>query len=63
MKVIIYFIQIRLTHSRLTIFTYASANQERWFQLVVRGGMLVGQIVNSGIINEIVNDMRVDDNR
>uniref|UniRef100_A0A915NYW5 Uncharacterized protein n=1 Tax=Meloidogyne floridensis TaxID=298350 RepID=A0A915NYW5_9BILA len=56
-------IQIKLTHSSLTIFTFTSTNQERWFQLSVRDGHLVGQIVNAGLINEIISDIRVDDNR
>uniref|UniRef100_A0A914KRN8 Uncharacterized protein n=2 Tax=Meloidogyne TaxID=189290 RepID=A0A914KRN8_MELIC len=56
-------IQIKLTHSSLTIFTFTSTNQERWFQLSVRDGHLVGQIVNAGLINEIISDIRVDDNK
>jgi len=59
----IFLLKIKLTHSSLTIFTFTSTNQERWFQLSVRDGHLVGQIVNAGLINEIISDVRVDDNR
>uniref|UniRef100_A0A1I8BQF4 LAM_G_DOMAIN domain-containing protein n=1 Tax=Meloidogyne hapla TaxID=6305 RepID=A0A1I8BQF4_MELHA len=55
-------INIKLTHKSLTIFTFTSTNQERWFQLSIRNGYLVGQIVNGGLINEIISDILINDN-
>lgn len=55
--------QIRLAHPQLTIFTYSSANHERWFQLFVRAGHLVGQLVYAGVSHELVSDVAVDDNK
>jgi len=47
----------------MTIFTWESANGERWFQLHVRDGHLVGQLVNAGRSYEIVSDVPVNDRR
>jgi hypothetical protein len=46
----------------MTIFTWESANGERWFQLFVREGRIVGQIVNAGRTHEIVSDFALNDN-
>uniref|UniRef100_A0A183BTN1 Neurexin-4 n=1 Tax=Globodera pallida TaxID=36090 RepID=A0A183BTN1_GLOPA len=56
-------LSIRLARPQLTVFTYASANHERWFQLFVRAGHLVGQLVYAGISHELVSDVVVDDDR
>lgn len=56
-------ITLRFAHSQLTVFTFTSANHERWYQLFVRAGRLVGQLVYAGISHELVSDVRVDDNR
>lgn len=45
----------------MTIWTWESANGERWFQLFIRGGKIVGQIVNAGRTNEIVSDKIIND--
>ncbi|KAI6237780.1 hypothetical protein M3Y95_00301000 [Aphelenchoides besseyi] len=56
------YIQVRFSHGSMTIFTYQSANGERWFQLFVRDGAVVGQIVNAGRTHEIVSDQTINDN-
>ncbi|KAL3124216.1 hypothetical protein niasHT_004805 [Heterodera trifolii] len=56
-------LSIRFARPQLTIFTYASANHERWFQLFVRAGHLVGQLIYAGISHELVSDMVINDNR
>ncbi|KAI6216887.1 hypothetical protein M3Y99_01797700 [Aphelenchoides fujianensis] len=56
------YVQVRFSHPSMTIFTWESANGERWFQLFVREGRVVGQIVNAGRTHEIVSDQSVNDN-
>uniref|UniRef100_A0A914QPE0 Uncharacterized protein n=1 Tax=Panagrolaimus davidi TaxID=227884 RepID=A0A914QPE0_9BILA len=58
----IYF-HARFSHSQMTIWTWESANSERWFQIFIRGGKIVGQIVNAGRTNEIVSDAIVNDDK
>ncbi|CAD5226086.1 unnamed protein product [Bursaphelenchus xylophilus] len=56
------YLQVRFSHSQMTIFTWESANGERWYQLFVRDGKVVGQIVNAGRSHEIVSDVNINDN-
>ncbi|CAJ0557732.1 unnamed protein product, partial [Mesorhabditis spiculigera] len=39
---------IRFTHPLLSIFTWESVDGLHWFQLYVKGGQLVGEVVNGG---------------
>uniref|UniRef100_A0A7E4UYU3 Neurexin-1a n=1 Tax=Panagrellus redivivus TaxID=6233 RepID=A0A7E4UYU3_PANRE len=56
----IYF-QVKFSHTQMTIWTWESANSERWFQLFVRGGKVVGQLVNAGRTHEITSDNAIND--
>lgn len=47
----------------MTIWTWESSNSERWFQIFVRNGQIVGQIVNAGQTNEIVSDISINDDK
>lgn len=58
----VYF-QLRFSHPQMTIWTWESANGERWFQIFVRGGKIVAQIVNAGRTSEIVSDQTLNDDR
>uniref|UniRef100_A0A9J2P000 EGF-like domain-containing protein n=1 Tax=Ascaris lumbricoides TaxID=6252 RepID=A0A9J2P000_ASCLU len=56
-------LHVRFSHPRMTIFTWESANGQRWFQLYVSGGKLVGQIVNGGSVFEIEGNTQINDNQ
>lgn len=58
----VYF-QARFSHQSMTIWTWESANGERWFQIFIRGGKIVGQVVNAGRTSEIVSDEILNDDR
>ncbi|KAK6111144.1 Laminin G domain family protein [Brugia pahangi] len=55
--------QIRMSHARMTIFIWESLNGQRWYQLDVGDGHLVGQVVSGSKAFEIKSKMRVNDNR
>ncbi|KHN72072.1 Contactin-associated protein like 5-3, partial [Toxocara canis] len=55
-------LHIRFSHPRMTIFTWESANGQRWFQLYVAGGRLIGQVVNGGSVFEIEGTTAINDN-
>uniref|UniRef100_A0A0K0F2N7 Neurexin-4 n=1 Tax=Strongyloides venezuelensis TaxID=75913 RepID=A0A0K0F2N7_STRVS len=57
------YIQVRFSHPLMTIFTWESKNSERWFQLFVREGYLVAQIVNGGRSQEIQSGLKINDNK
>ncbi|VDM94904.1 unnamed protein product [Thelazia callipaeda] len=55
-------LQIRMSHPRMRIFTWESLNGQRWFQLYVAGGHIIGQVVTGNKVFEIESKVRVDDN-
>ncbi|KAI1708370.1 laminin G domain-containing protein [Ditylenchus destructor] len=57
------YLQVRFTHLHMTIFTWESVSGERWFQLFVREGKIIGQLVNAGRSHELVSDVAINDNR
>uniref|UniRef100_A0A0N5A0H9 Neurexin-4 n=1 Tax=Parastrongyloides trichosuri TaxID=131310 RepID=A0A0N5A0H9_PARTI len=57
------YLQVRFSHSLMTIFTWESKNSERWFQLFVREGYLVAQIVNGGRSQEIQSGLKINDDK
>uniref|UniRef100_A0A1I7W0P9 Neurexin-4 n=1 Tax=Loa loa TaxID=7209 RepID=A0A1I7W0P9_LOALO len=55
--------QIRMSHDRMTIFFWESLNGQRWYQLNVTDGHLIGQVVSGSKVFEIKSKMSVNDNR
>uniref|UniRef100_A0A915PR46 EGF-like domain-containing protein n=1 Tax=Setaria digitata TaxID=48799 RepID=A0A915PR46_9BILA len=56
-------LQIRLSHGRMTIFTWESLNGQRWYQLYVSDGHLIGQVVSGNKLFEIKSKTIINDNR
>ncbi|VDK62533.1 unnamed protein product [Onchocerca ochengi] len=55
--------QIRMSHARMTIFTWESLNGQRWYQLYLADGHLIGQVVSGSKVFEIQSKMHINDNR
>ncbi|VDK80053.1 unnamed protein product [Litomosoides sigmodontis] len=55
--------QVRMSHAQMTVFIWKSLNGQRWYQLDLTGGRLVGQVVSGSKVFEIQSKMRVNDNR
>ncbi|KAL3982786.1 Laminin G domain family protein [Acanthocheilonema viteae] len=55
--------QIRMSHAQMTIFIWESLNGQRWYQLDLTDGRLVGQVVSGSKVFEIQSKMRINDNR
>lgn len=54
-------IHVRFTHSKMTIFTFESTNGQRWYQLYVTSGYLIGQVVSGGKVFNVQSRRQLND--